>query len=310
MTAAVLQPTPRADAAACYHCGLPVPAGADLSVRIDGQVRPMCCGGCQAVAQSIVDNHLEDYYRHRDALPESQREQGGVPEALRDLTLYDHEEFQRGFVRALDEHEREAALILEGITCAACVWLNEQHLARQPGVTAVDINYATRRARVRWDERKIKLSGILAAVQAIGYRAHPFDAARSEDIARRERRSALWRLFVAGFGMMQVMMYAVPAYIAGEGEMGADIEQLMRWASLVLTLPVMLYSAAPFFTSAWRDLNLKRVGMDVPVALGIGTAFAASVWATLRASGEVYFDSVAMFVFFLLGGRYLALIAR
>jgi len=109
---------------------------------------------------------------------------------------------------------------------------------------------------------------------------------------------------------MQVMMYAIPVYLAGEGEMTADIESLMRWASLLLTLPVVLYSSAPFFRNAWRDLRLLRVGMDVPVALGIATAFAASVWATLTSSGEVYFDSVAMFVFFLLGGRYLEMSAR
>ncbi len=119
----------------------------------------------------------------------------------------------------------------------------------------------------------------------------------------------MWRLFVAGFGMMQVMMYAVPVYLA-DGDMTPDIEQLMRWASLILTLPVIGYSAAPFFVSAWRDLKLHRVGMDVPVALGVGAAFAASVWATLIAAGEVYFDSVTMFVFFLLSGRYLEMMAR
>ncbi|GIK25331.1 MAG: cation-transporting P-type ATPase [Betaproteobacteria bacterium] len=268
----------------------------------------MCCAGCQAVAQAIVDNGLDDYYRHRDALPESPRE--ALPAVLGGLTLYDHPDVQQSFVRPLSEHEREASLILEGITCAACVWLNEQHLTRQAGVMAVEINYATRRARVRWDERRIKLSGILAAVAAIGYQAHPYDAARSEEIAKRERRAALWRLFVAGFGMMQVMMYAVPAYVAGEGEMSADIERLLRWASLVLTLPVVLYSAAPFFRNAWRDLRLKRVGMDVPVALGVGAAFVASLWATLIGAGEVYFDSVTMFVFLLLGGRYLEMLAR
>jgi Cu2+-exporting ATPase len=200
--------------------------------------------------------------------------------------------------------EREASLIIEGITCSACIWLNEQHLSRLAGVTAVDINYATRRARVRWDERLIRLSEILAAVAAIGYRAYPYDAAKSEELARRERRSALWRVFVAGFGMMQVMMYAVPVYLAGSGEMTPAVEQLLRWASLVLTVPVIFYSAAPFFRNAWRDLRLRRAGMDVPVALGIGAAFAASVWATLTASGEVYFDSVTMFVFFLLSGRF------
>lgn len=292
----------------CYHCGQGIPDGTDLNVSIDGSPRAMCCLGCQAVAHSIVDSGLADYYRNRDALPGSPRE--AMPEELGNLLLYDHAEFQKSFVRALGEHEREASLILEGITCAACIWLNEQHLSRLPGVTGVDINYATRRARVRWDESRLKLSEILAAVAAIGYRAYPYDAARNEALARKERRSALWRVFVAGFGMMQVMMYAIPVYLAEDGDMTADIEQLMRWASFVLTVPVVFYSAAPFFRNAWRDLRLLRVGMDVPVALGVGAAFAASVWATLTAAGEVYFDSVTMFVFFLLGGRYMEMVAR
>ncbi|MDD5176808.1 MAG: heavy metal translocating P-type ATPase [Sterolibacterium sp.] len=292
----------------CYHCGLPIPADTDLQVEIDSRLRRMCCAGCQAVAKAIVGNGLADYYRHRDALPESPRE--ALPEALRNAGLFDHPEVQQNFVQATGEHEREASLIFEGITCAACVWLNEQHLMRQAGVTGVTINYATRRARVRWDERRAKLSGILSAVAAIGYRAHPYDPLRSEQLVQKERGAALWRLFVAGFGMMQVMMYAIPVYLAVDGDMTPDIEQLMRWASLILTLPVILYSAAPFFRSAWRDIRLARVGMDVPVALGVGSAFAASCWATLTASGAVYFDSVTMFLFFLLGGRYFEMMAR
>ena len=249
----------------CYHCGLPVPGGTEWSVLIDGQPRAMCCIGCQAVAQAIIDNGLSDYYRKRDALPDGPRE--ALPAILDELTLYDHADFQKSFVRELGEGEREASLIIEGITCAACIWLNEQQVARLPGVTGMQINFATRRARVRWDERRIKLSEILAAIAAIGYRAYPYDAARTEELARKERRSALWRLFVAGFGMMQVMMYAVPVYLAGDGEMTPDIESLLRWASLLLTLPVVVYSAAPFFRGAWRDLRWRRVGMDVPVAL-------------------------------------------
>ena len=300
-----------ADREPCYHCGLPIPAGVDLSVEIDRVRREMCCAGCQAVAQAIVANGLADYYRHRDAMPESPRE--ALPQIVADFVLFDHPDVQKNFVRRAEgvagEHEQEAALILEGITCAACVWLNESHVRCQPGVTAIDINYTTRRARVRWDERVTKLSAILEAIAAIGYRAHPYDVGRSEELAQKERKAALWRLFVAGFGMMQVMMYAIPVYLA-DGDMTPDIEQLMRWASLILTLPVMLYSAAPFFVSAWRDLKLHRVGMDVPVALGVGAAFAASLWATLTASGAVYFDSVTMFVFFLLSGRYLEMMAR
>jgi Cu2+-exporting ATPase len=267
----------------------------------------MCCYGCQAVAQSIVENGLDDYYRSRDALPESQRE--AVPQILDQLALFDHADFQKSFVRELGENEREASLLLEGITCAACIWLNEQHVGKLRGVTAVNVNYATRRARVRWDESRIKLSDILGAIAAIGYRAYPYDAAKNEEISRKERREALWRVWVAGFGMMQVMMYAFPVYIAN-GDMTTDIESLMRLASLLLTLPVVSYSSAPFFRNAWRDLKLRRVGMDVPVALGVGAAFAASCWATLLGQGEVYFDSVTMFVFFLLGGRYLEMTAR
>ena len=231
-------------------------------------------------------------------MPESQRE--AKPAILDQLALFDHAEFQKSFVRELGASEREASLLLEGITCAACIWLNEQHVGRLPGVTALNINYATRRARVRWDESRIKLSDILAAIAEIGYRAYPYDAAKNEEIARSERRDALWRLWVAGFGMMQVMMYAYPVYIA-DGDMAPDIESLMRWASLALTLPVIFYSSSPFFRNAWRDLRLRRVGMDVPVALGVGSAFVASCWATWVAAGEVYFDSVTMFVFFLLG---------
>jgi Cu2+-exporting ATPase len=297
--------------ATCYHCGLSIPDGAHFSVEINGTSHALCCMGCQAVAQAIVDHGLTEYYRHRDALPESPRE--ALPVALDELGLFDHPKIQASFVRALGEHEREAALILEGITCAACVWLNEAHLRRQPGVLAVDINYATRRAQVRWDARVTKLSRLLEAIAAIGYRAHPYDAARAENIAQQERKGALWRLFVAGFGMMQVMMYAFPVYIAqtaSGSDMSADIEQLMRWASLILTLPVVLYSAAPFFLNAWRDLRLWRLGMDVPVAIGGGSAFLASLWATLSGQGEVYFDSVTMFVFFLLTGRYFEMMAR
>lgn len=292
----------------CYHCGLPVPPSTHHYVAIDGSPRRMCCIGCEAVAQSIVDNNLTDYYRHRDAMPEPQKE--ALPVELQELGLFDHPDFQKSFVQPIGEHEREASLILEGITCAACVWLNERHVARQHGVSLVEVNYATRRARVRWDERETKLSEILAAIQMIGYRAYPYDAAKSEQIAKRERRSMLWRVFVAGFGMMQVMMYAYPAYIAAEGDLSAEADLLMRWASLVLTLPVVFYSAAPFFQRAWRDIKLRSLGMDVPVALGVGSAFLASVWATLTSGPDVYFDSVTMFVFLLLLGRYLEMLAR
>ncbi len=292
----------------CFHCGLPLPA-VSYAVVIDGAAHDTCCRGCQAVAQTIVDNGLASYYRHRTVLPQSQPSTGD--DILAQLRLYDLPEIQRGFVRETDagEHGKEASLLLDGITCAACVWLIEQRLARLAGVHEVAVNYATRRARVRWDERRIPLSEILRAVADLGYGAQPYDSARSDDALKRERRAMLWRLFVAGFGMMQVMMYAVPVYIA-DGDMALDLEQLMRIASLVLTAPVVAWAAAPFYAGAWRELKARRVGMDVPVALGIIAAFAASVLATLRGDGPVYFDSISMFVFLLLGARYLEMGAR
>ncbi|WP_442954754.1 heavy metal translocating P-type ATPase [Pelomicrobium sp.] len=307
--ASLSSPDPSSSAAtACFHCGLPVPQASRYAVPVDGVMRRLCCPGCEAVVRAIVAAGLESYYRHRSALPASPRD--SLPEFLRELELYDAPKVQQGFVRAAGEHVREASLILEGIRCAACVWLNEQQLARLPGVLGVSVNYATQRARIRWDETRVRLSEILRAIAAIGYTAHPYDPSRHEAILRQERRRALWELFVAGFGMMQVMMLALPSYLAGEGEMPRDVETLLRWAALLLTVPVVGFSSTPFFRGAWNDLRARRLGMDVPVALGIGLAFAASVWATLTGEGEAYFDSITMFVFFLLGGRYLEWNAR
>jgi len=292
----------------CYHCGLPVPATARYRVDIEGESHPMCCRGCQAVAQAIVDSGLTDFYRYRTE--KSPQAKDLVPEQLEELALYNREDLQKSFVTEQSDDSRETSLILEGIVCAACVWLNERHVRALPGVQEFAVNYSTHRARVRWDNERIRLSDILEAISAIGYHAHPFDPGRQEQVYRDERRAAMRRLAVAGLGMMQVMMLAVALY-AGEHEgMDAGLKNFLRWVSMLLTVPVILYSGKSFFTSAWRDLRRHQLGMDVPVSLAIGGAFAASVWATLRGSGEIYFDSVTMFTFFLLAGRFLEMGAR
>lgn len=289
----------------CFHCGLPL-SGAVYPVAVDGIERETCCRGCQAVAQTIVDNGLTSYYRHRLAPAPRRAEDPGRDRKFR---LYDLPQMQKAFVRELPEHCREAVLLLEGIVCAACVWLIEQRLAALPGVTGVDLNYATHRARVRWDERRTRLSDVLIAIADLGYGAQPYDGTRADAVRRQEQRTLTWRLFVAGFGMMQVMMYAVPAYLA-DGDMSADVERLMRLAGLVLTVPVVLWSALPFYAGAWRDLAHRRAGMDVPITVGILAAFVASVYSTFTGAGAVYFDSVTMFVFLLLAARYLEAMAR
>jgi Cu2+-exporting ATPase len=291
----------------CFHCGLPVPSGADYSVEIDGQRQSMCCRGCQAVASAIVDAGLTDFYRYRtDKSPQAKELVAGQ---LNEFELYDRDDLQKNFVQQAGD-EREASLILEGIVCAACVWLNERHVKALPGVLDFSINYSSHRARLRWDNQRIKLSEILEAIGAIGYHAHPFDPGRQEQLYRQERKNALRRLAVAGLGMMQVMMLAVALY-AGEYEgMREGLRSFLRWVSLLLTVPVVLYSAQSFFTSAWRELRRRQPGMDVPVSLAIGAAFLASAWATVSGRGEIYFDSVTMFTFFLLAGRFLEMGAR
>jgi len=272
----------------------------------------MCCHGCEAVAEAIVSAGMSDYYTFRTE--HALTGQQSVPEFLRQLSSYDHEAVQKSFVRKnVDDAQhdlREADLILEGITCAACVWLNERHIAHLPGVNEVAVNYATQRARVKWDNNEIKLSEILFAVTNIGYRAHPYDPSRQQQLLEQERRQQLRRIGLAGVLGMQVMMIAVALYMGAFSGIEAGFVKLFQWLSLGLTLPVIVYSAQPFFKSALRDLKHKQAGMDVPVALGISIAFAGSVWATFTGQGEVYYDSVVMFVFFLLTGRYFELAAR
>ncbi len=268
----------------------------------------MCCHGCQAVAQAIVDSGNADFYRHRTA--PSPTGVALLPGFIRQTQVYDHPDIQRTFVRTPAEHQREAALILEGIVCAACVWLNERHVAQLPGVLEVQVNYATHRARVRWDDRKIKLSDILQAIHHIGYRAHPYDPQQQQQAFERDRRNQLRRIGIAGVLGMQVMVLSIALYVGDWSGMDAGFRTFFRWLGLILTTPVLLYSGMPFFRGAWRDLRNRSAGMDVPVSLGILVAFAGSVHASWTGQGEVYYDSVVMFIFFLLSSRYFELMAR
>ena len=290
---------------ACYHCGLPAPAGSTWAVLIGGALQPMCCPGCEAVAQGIVDAGFADYYTTRTEFGANSADAALIPPQL---ALYDAD--ARINVVEPGADACAAVFSVEGIRCAACVWLIERHLARLPGVRAADMNVATERLHMRWDGERCKPSDIIGALRAIGYVAYPYEALRQGVQRERAQKKLFRQLFVAGLSMMQVMMYALPAYIAEEGTMDADMAALMRWASLVLTLPALVYSAQPFFAGAWISLRQRMPGMDVPVALGIAAASVASIVATISGQGEVYFDSVTMFIFLLLASRYLEQQAR
>lgn len=203
----------------------------------------------------------------------------------------------------------ESQVVIEGMHCAACALTIEQALCAVPGVLAAEVNSASRRARITWADRQVKPSQWMDAVRRAGYRALPAGDIALREQRRSAQRLALWRWLVAGFCMMQVMMYATPAYFAAPGDMAPDMVQLLRWASWVLTLPVVFFACRPFFENALRDVLQRRVSMDLPVALGMAITFVVSSAATFEPTGplghEVYFDSLTMFVFFLLTGRWL-----
>lgn len=287
----------------CYHCGLPLPAGVTPSVRIDDVDHAMCCPGCAAVAQTIVDLGQASYYRDRTAYAASAE---GAQQPPPELQLYDNADPRF----ALDADSRESTFTVEGIRCAACVWLIEHRLASLPGVESAQLNVATERLYVRWRHDACQPGDILGALHTIGYAAYPYEAGRHGGMQRGAARTLGRQLFVAGLSMMQVMMYVAPAYLADDGTLDQGMASLMRWASLLLTLPAICYSALPFWRGAWTSLRARSLGMDVPVALGIAAAFGASVLATVSGTGEVWFDSVTMFIFLLLCSRYLELRAR
>lgn len=241
----------------------------------------------------------------------------GPLEVSDDFSVLDDPGEQSEFTTYTDADGRRTAssvLMVQGMYCAACADTVEGTLCDLPGVIKAEVHAATRRLTVQWDPAATQVSVLARAVGDTGYRLLPMREALSVTQRLAEGRRVLWRLFVAGICMMQVMMYAWPAYITEPGDIPPDIEQLLRWASWILSLPVILFASGSFFAGAWRDLKKGRVGMDTPVSIGILVTFVASTLATFDRGGpwghEVWFDSLTMFVFFLMGGRYLEFKAR
>ncbi len=289
----------------CFHCDLPLPAGQPaLQLEVLGAARHFCCPGCQAVCQAITSAGLSDYYRYRTD-PAASASRQLLPDFLKQLYLYDRPEIQQDFVTR-EAGWCEAALLLEDIRCPACLWLNERHLRSLNGVLDVHIDDITQRARVRWDPGVIRLSEILKAIADIGYMAHPYDAARSEQLHKLRRRRSTERLIFAGAAGMIVMNFSLATYFMGGYQADGQLPLwiiLGRWSSLLVVSILLAYSGQEFFAAAWHDLKQRRLGMDVPVVLGLTFAWLGSLHATVLQQGEVYYDSIAMFVFLLLLAR-------
>ena len=288
--------------APCFHCTQP--SMPEFTANIQGEPRLFCCAGCQAITMAIVSGGLENFYNYRDG-QNVRPEQTAVlaPEAF---GVYDLPKVQADFVRpSSSESFFIASLNIEGITCAACVWLIEKHLLAISGVVKVNVNASSHQGRITFDSNVLNVSDLFYALARIGFKASPSVGNDAQASWQQIQRTALLRLGVAGLGMMQAGMVAIALHAGALQGITGQWEFFLRCVSLLFATPVLFYSGFPFFSAAYRSLKLRHLTMDVPVSLALILAFSASVWATLTHSGEVYFDSVSMFIFFLLLGRYL-----
>jgi len=213
-----------------------------------------------------------------------------------------------------EAHQWTSSVVFEGMYCTACAINIEEALMSVPGVKSAQISAASHRGRVVWSSDQTRPSDWMKAVAKLGYRTVPANDALANEVRREDARKMLWRLGVAGLCMMQVMMYATPVYMSEPHDIAPDMVQLLRWASWVLSLPVLFFSCMPFFKTALLDLKQRKISMDLPVAIGMLVTFVVSTLGTFEPQGpfgaEVYFDSFTMFVFFLLTGRWLELRLR
>ncbi|OGS90522.1 MAG: copper-translocating P-type ATPase [Gallionellales bacterium GWA2_60_18] len=283
----------------CFHCGLPIAAGDDYRAQLEGAERHFCCFGCQSVCTAIYEAGLQGFYQRT---PEGTL-LAPPPEPPKDIDIYDFDEVQQEFTRSSGEI-REIHLLVEGIHCAACIWLIERSLQRVPGVLAANVNLAAKRLHLRWDNSRSKLSDVIRELSRIGYSAVPYDPESAEGAIKKANRAMLFRLFFAGFAMMNMMWISIALYS------GANEDQFrgfFHWMGLALATPTLLYSGYPFFRGALGGLRVARLTMDLPIALGLSVTYAYSLYVTVTDSkiGEVYFDTVTNLIFVILIGRYL-----
>ncbi len=281
----------------CAHCGLPVPA---RLVRSGDQLS-FCCGGCEQVHALLHEQGLEGFYELRE-----QEGARGTPAFVlgRAFTDFDDPVFEERHVRATDRGTRAIELYLEGVHCAACAWLLERLPRTLPGVVSLRLDLARARAQLEWDPQVVPLSEVARAIDAIGYTPHPWREDELAAVRKAEDRRFLLRVGVAAAAAMNIMFLHVALYAGEATGMEAGPEQFLRWASLVVAIPVVGFSAWPFVRTAWEGLRQRVPHIDLPIAIAIQVAFLFSAWNTIRGAGPVWFDSIATLTALLLAGRW------
>ncbi len=291
------------DEGMCFHCGEVLPKK-PFSTHILGKDREMCCLGCQLASQSIVESGLEQYYLDRREISPT----ASLPASM-NFSAYDHDDIKSQFVY----HEKggsTAELSVANLKCSACTWLIETRLRAMDGVTGCSVNLTQQRMQVSWDEARLPISDILKAVHSVGYDAKPYRQDTHEAMLKRQNKQMMIRLGIAALGAMQAMMFSIGLYFGAYSGMLTEHRDFLRYVALFVSIPVMFYCAVPFFRSAIAAIKARQINMDVPVSIALILTFTASVYATLIGGGETYFDSVSMFIFFLLAGRFIEQNAR
>ncbi len=285
----------------CDHCHLEF----DESVMIKDGDRYFCCKGCQGVYHLLKAEGLDSFY---EKLGDTKLHPAQQPKE--DLEKFDLEGFKKRYVKERADGLNEIHLIIEGIHCAACVWLNEKVLHKTPGVIEASINYSNNKAKVVWDPEEIKLSRIIETIRNIGYNAYPYDPKLQEERAVKQRRDYYARILVAVFATMNIMWIAIAQYVGFFTGIKQEYKDILNVAEFVLATPTLFYSGWVFFKGAYYGLKNRFVNMDLLVATGATLVYIYSIWAMITREGEVYFDSVTMIITFVLVGKYLEVLSK
>ena len=293
-----MSPSMRDSHTTCSHCRLPVPAG----LVEEGAPRQFCCGGCRTVYELIHVHGLDQYYRVADATGETPWKANPSGRSYED---FDDPAFLDLYARPMVGGLQQVELYLEGVHCAACVWLVEKVPLAIPGVVEARLDVRRSQATLVWNPARTRLGDAARFLDQLGYPPHPYRGVQVRDMRREEDRRLLLKIGVAGAVAANVMLIAVALYGGFFEGMEAQYERFFRWVSLVTTLPAMIFSASVFYKGAWASLRHQRLHMDLPVSLGLLAGFISGVVNTVRASGDIYFDSLATLILLLLGGRWL-----
>ncbi|HSH68817.1 MAG TPA: heavy metal translocating P-type ATPase metal-binding domain-containing protein, partial [Deferrisomatales bacterium] len=288
------------DTSLCVHCRLPIPPVDLVLDTVDGTELAFCCHGCAGAYRIITGAGLGAFYRQRTW------DEAGTPDGAFAETYSD--EYLEPFVHRGDDGA-ELSVLVDGIRCASCVWVVEKIAGDLPGVRDVRVNFATHRARVRFDPESAAPSAIFAAIARIGYAPRPYSPGAADQAAAAERRSLLLRFGTAAFLSMQLMVYSLGLYAGYFQGMDPGTHRLLQYLAWLVATPVVLYAGSPFLSGAWRSLRNRSPNMDLLIALGVLSAYGTSVFAVFT-GGEVYFDTAAMIVTLILTGRLFEMTAR